>query len=73
MCGYGEHLQLSVFRCDLTDMALVKMKAALDERIHHDEDQVLIIHLGPADSRFNDRITALGKPYFHDDPDAIIV
>jgi CRISPR-associated protein Cas2 len=73
MCGYGDHLQLSVFRCDLTDMALVQMKGDLSEEIHHDEDQVLIIYLGPVDSPFNDRISSLGLPYYYEDDDAIIV
>ena len=43
MKGYGEHLQFSVFRCDLSKMTLATMKAELNELIHAQEDQVLII------------------------------
>ena len=43
MKGFGAHLQFSVFQCDLPDIDLVRMKAALTEIIDQREDQVLII------------------------------
>ncbi|MEI8190229.1 MAG: CRISPR-associated endonuclease Cas2, partial [candidate division NC10 bacterium] len=46
--GFGEHLQLSVFQCDLTPEQKVRMVAALDEIIHHEKDQVVFIDLGPS-------------------------
>lgn len=61
MKGFGSHLQLSVFQCDLPDMDLVKMRATLDEIIHHPEDQVLIIDLGPSEGRPIKSIDVLGK------------
>jgi CRISPR-associated protein Cas2 len=61
MRGFGEHLQLSVFQCDLTQMARVEMQAALEEIIHHEEDKVLIIDLGPAEARSVQGIQALGR------------
>ncbi|MCP9440829.1 MAG: CRISPR-associated endonuclease Cas2 [Nitrospira sp.] len=60
MKGYGVHLQLSVFQCDLPEIDLVRMKAALTEIIHHKEDQVLIIDLGPTESHPIKRFEALG-------------
>jgi CRISPR-associated protein Cas2 len=63
MKGYGEHLQLSVFRCDLNAMALSKMKAELAEAIHAIEDQVLIIDVGPTEGRGEVVFEALGKAY----------
>jgi CRISPR-associated protein Cas2 len=63
MKGYGEHLQLSVFRCDLTLMTLAAMKAALSEAIHALEDQVLIIDVGPTEGRGEDVFESLGKAY----------
>jgi CRISPR-associated protein Cas2 len=60
MKGYGAHVQLSVFQCDLPEMDLIRMKAALTEIIHHKEDQVLIIDLGPTDSHPIKRFEALG-------------
>ena len=61
MRGFGEHLQLSVFQCDLTLMARVEMQAALEEIIHHEEDKVLIIDLGLTDARPVKSIGALGR------------
>lgn len=60
MKGYGAHVQLSVFQCDLPEMDLIRMKAALTEIIHRKEDQVLIIDLGPTDSHPIKRFEALG-------------
>ena len=59
--GYGEHLQLSVFRCDLTRMALVQMKGALGEAINAAEDQVLIVDVGPAEGRGDVVLESLGR------------
>ena len=63
MKGYGEHLQFSVFRCDLTNMARAKMKAELNEAIHALEDQVLIIDVGPTEGRGEVVFESLGKAY----------
>jgi CRISPR-associated protein Cas2 len=38
MRGFGEHLQLSVFQCDLTPAQKIRMKAALGEIIHHEQE-----------------------------------
>ena len=64
--GYGEHLQFSVFRCDLTRMTLAKMKAELNDLIHAQEDQVLIIDVGPTEGRGEEVFESLGKPYVDD-------
>ncbi|MBI4590277.1 MAG: CRISPR-associated endonuclease Cas2 [Candidatus Rokubacteria bacterium] len=61
MRGFGEHLQLSVFQCDLTPMARVEMQAALEGVINREEDKVLIIDLGPAEARTVQSIQALGR------------
>ncbi len=63
MKGYGEHLQLSVFRCDLTAMMLVRMKAELNEAIHAQDDQVLVIDVGPTEGRGEEVFESLGKAY----------
>ena len=61
MKGFGAHLQLSVFQCDLPPIDVVRMQATLSEIIHHKEDQVLIIDLGPSEGKPIKRIDALGK------------
>jgi CRISPR-associated protein Cas2 len=73
MRGYGDHLQYSVFECQLTATDLVRLRAALSAIIHHIEDQVLFVNLGPAQGRGDRVITALGKPYSCIDAPCIIV
>ena len=62
MEGYGEWLQLSVFQCRLTAKQRVEMVAALDTLIHHGDDHVLIVDLGPAD-KVSPRVESLGKRF----------
>jgi CRISPR-associated protein Cas2 len=60
MKGFGAHLQLSVFQCDLPEIDVVRMKAALTEIIDQREDQVLIIDLGSTESHPVKRIESMG-------------
>ena len=62
MRGFGEHLQLSVFQCDLTPAQRVRMKAVLSEVIDHEQDQVVFIDLGPTEGREVKEIEAIGRP-----------
>ncbi len=73
MRGYGDHLQFSVFECQLTSMDMVRLRAELSAIIHHTEDQVLFVDLGPAEGRGDRVITALGKAYTAVDTPCIIV
>jgi CRISPR-associated protein Cas2 len=73
MRGYGDHLQFSIFECQLTSMDLVRLRSELGSIIHHNEDQVLFVNLGPADGRGDRVITALGKPYISVDAPCIVV
>jgi CRISPR-associated protein Cas2 len=73
MRGYGDHLQYSVFECQLTPSDLVRLSAELGDIIHHDEDQVLFICLGPSEGRGDRVITALGRPYTSVDSPCIVV
>ena len=61
--GFGDHLQFSVFECDLNPSEKVELETALGKIINHDEDQVLFVALGPAEGRGDRVITALGLPY----------
>lgn len=63
MRDFGDHLQFSVFECQLSRADLARCRQALSEIIHHDFDQVLFIDLGPSEGRGDRVITALGKPY----------
>ena len=73
MRGFGDHLQFSIFECQLTVTDLARCRAALASIIHHTEDQVLFVNLGPAAGRGDRVIAALGKPYTAVDAPCIIV
>jgi CRISPR-associated protein Cas2 len=73
MRGYGDHLQYSVFECQLTRADFVRLRSQLSSVIHHTEDQVLFVDLGPAEGRGDRVITALGKPYVNVDVPCFVV
>ena len=73
MRGWGDHIQYSVFECQLTKMDLAWLRSSLSDTIHHKEDQVLFVDLGPADGRGERVISALGKPYVNLDAPLIVV
>ncbi len=71
--GYGEHLQFSVFECQLGPADLARCRHQLAKIIHHRDDQVLFVDLGPSDARGDRVITALGRAYSHIDSPCLIV
>jgi CRISPR-associated protein Cas2 len=73
MRNYGDHLQFSVFECQLTAADLARCRAELAEIINHQEDQVLFVSLGPAEGRGDRVITALGRPYAAVDAPCVVV
>jgi CRISPR-associated protein Cas2 len=73
MRGFGDHLQYSVFECQFTPMDLVRCRNELAQVIHHEQDQVLFVNLGPAEGRGERVITALGRPYVALDAPCIVV
>jgi CRISPR-associated protein Cas2 len=72
MRGYGDHLQLSVFQCELSPRERVELWSRLGEIIHHGEDQVLFVDVGPVEGRGSTSITALGRPYTHPERHALV-
>lgn len=69
----GDHLQFSVFECQLSAADLAQLRAELHAVIHHTEDQVLFVGLGPSRNRGDRTIFAMGKPYTHVDAPLIVV
>ena len=61
--NFGDHLQYSIFECDLNDAEKVTLETALKEVIDQKKDQVIFVRLGPAEGRGDRVITALGLPY----------
>jgi len=60
--GYGDWMQLSVFRCDLNERERLLLERRLEDLIHPGEDQVLFVRAGPVEGRGEDSFTTLGKP-----------
>lgn len=63
MRNWGDHLQYSVFECQLNDSDLIRLKSELREIINHAHDQILLIDLGPAAGRGERVIESMGQPY----------
>lgn len=59
----GDHTQYSVFVCDLSERERIQLEAQLTEFVHHLEDQILFVDLGPAELEHGRVITALGMKY----------
>lgn len=72
MRGYGRHLQLSVFQCELDPRERLELCAKLAREIQHDKDQVLFVDIGPADGRGRTSIDALGLAYVPAERRAVI-
>jgi CRISPR-associated protein Cas2 len=62
MRGFGEHLQLSVFCCDLTAADRIRMIGALEGIVDRDEDQVVLVDLGPTSANPIKAMEGLGRP-----------
>ncbi len=73
MQGQGDHLQYSVFECQFAPTDLARCRHRLSEFIHHRDDQVLFVDLGPVEGRGDRVITALGKAYSTIDSPVLIV
>lgn len=73
MLGWGEHLQLSVFQCELNDREFVELRAELAKLIRATVDQVLFVDVGTVEGRSPDAITSLGVAYADPERVAIVV
>jgi CRISPR-associated protein Cas2 len=62
MEGFGDWLQLSIFQCRLSPQRHAELIALLDGIIHHDDDHVILVDVGPAE-QVSPRVVSLGKAY----------
>lgn len=46
MCGYGDHMQYSVFMCDLNASEMIMMREDLEEVMNLKEDSLIIVNVG---------------------------
>lgn len=59
MQGYGEHIQYSVFACDLNNSEIIMMKEDLGNILNLTEDRVLIINTGSTE-KSSERVSTMG-------------
>jgi CRISPR-associated protein Cas2 len=60
---FGNHVQYSVFLCELDAKEVIQMRETLRGLIQHGEDQVMIVDLGPATRPVLEQMEVLGQPY----------
>ncbi len=73
MRGFGDHLQLSVFRCVLSESQRARFLDAVERTIKPTEDQVIVVPLGAAASGTAWRAFALGRPLIRPQRSARVV
>ena len=73
MRRYGEHLQFSVFRCTLGECEKAKMVSEIKRILNLNEDQMLLVDLGPEKGRGLQVIETIGIPCVRPNRHAIII
>jgi CRISPR-associated protein Cas2 len=58
----GDHVQFSVFLCELNPRELAETQAVLIARIDHKKDQILFVDLGAAANPLDTGIDVVGAP-----------
>jgi CRISPR-associated protein Cas2 len=67
MRGFGNPLQYSVFKCNLSEREKTIMKVNLFKCINNNQDSVIIINLGTSDFASEKKIEQLGAVRTFDD------
>lgn len=65
-------MQLSIFQCRLDRKKLLRMVDSLQELINTNEDHLMVIDIGPADT-VTIKVESFGRPYRPMEHNAIIV
>lgn len=63
LMGEGDHVQFSVFFCEFSATELARFRGQARETIHQQQDQVLILDLGPVERPLDQGLEVLGIPY----------
>lgn len=61
--GNGDHVQYSVFFCELNEQELVQLRSGVGELIEHDQDQVLFLDLGSEEMPLATALQCVGRKY----------
>lgn len=59
--GYGKHWQFSIFFCTLKPIERVRLQADLEAAMNLEQDQALIIDLGPDQEKARQAATVIGQ------------
>ncbi len=66
MNDYGDHLQFSVFLCELNAVERLRMEARVRKEINEKVDQVIIVDLGLSNRQIEDLdFYSLGRPLLY--------
>lgn len=60
---HGEHVQFSVFFCELSPPELVRLRSLLAEAIDHRADQIIVLDLGDQQSPIDVLLECIGRRY----------
>jgi len=71
--GFGDHIQYSVFRCDLSESERISMNAELHPLIDHKMDQILLFDLGPVEGRAANCVDAIGRRYIAPERTVVVI
>ncbi|MCS1407281.1 MAG: CRISPR-associated endoribonuclease Cas2 [Verrucomicrobia subdivision 3 bacterium] len=63
LCDYGEHIQYSVFLCELTAGEHIRILAAAQAILHESKDQLLILDIGHDRFDWTTRLHCVGKTW----------
>jgi CRISPR-associated protein Cas2 len=61
LTGQGDHVQYSVFICDLNDKELQVVIGRLSELINHHEDQILVFDMGSTERELDLFVSTIGQ------------
>lgn len=62
MCGHGDPLQYSVFRCELSPIERQRLQEDLWPLLNFEHDRVMLVDLGPVEARGKECIEFWGTP-----------
>ena len=62
MCGFGEAMQYSIFRCELSPVEKQLLKEALWAILNWEHDRVMLVDFGPTGARGDECVEFWGEP-----------
>jgi CRISPR-associated protein Cas2 len=64
LLDYGDHVQFSVFCCQLNEREKVCLRRAISDEINHEQDQAIILDAGPVEGATpTPELEHIGLPY----------